>query len=138
VTRTSPPSGAPPPQRAGLADGSDVELRSLAESVCNRYQSEFPDEQERYGSAGRDWCLHDNLYILFWAICEAELGYVRLSEQIAWLARVLGARDFPLERLARDLEIAGEVLVTAHPRLRSAANLLATCAEDVRAGLPPA
>jgi hypothetical protein len=135
VTRPSPPSGAAPPQRASRADGSNVELQPLAESVCGRYQAEFPDEQERYGAAGHEWCIHDNLHIFSWAICDAELGYVRLSEQIAWLARVLGARDFPLERLARNLEIASEVLLAAHPQLRSTASLLVTAAADVRAGV---
>jgi hypothetical protein len=34
---------------------------------------------------------------------------VRLNEQASWLARVLAARDFPVLRLVRDLEIAAEV-----------------------------
>ena len=33
------------------------------------------------------------------------------SSQVAWLARVLEAREFPLERLARNLEIAAEVVM---------------------------
>jgi hypothetical protein len=129
---TRPPSGAPPPHRATLADRTIVELRPLAEAVCDRYQAEFPDEQERYGPAGRDWCVHDNLHILAWAIGDAELGYVRLSEKIAWLARVLGARDFPLERLARNLEIARDVLLAVHPRLESTASALGSAAADLR------
>ncbi len=32
-----------------------------------------------------------------------------LDEQACWLARVLHARDFPLERLAYNLRLAGEV-----------------------------
>jgi hypothetical protein len=30
---------------------------------------------------------------------------------VAWLARVVEAREFPLERLARNLEIAAEVVM---------------------------
>ena len=32
------------------------------------------------------------------------------EERVAWLARILAARDFPLERLARNLEIAADVM----------------------------
>ena len=39
----------------------------------------------------------------------AQNGYVDLERELTWLARVLEARDFPLERLARNLEIAAEV-----------------------------
>jgi hypothetical protein len=129
---TRPPSGAPPPRQATLADGTVVELGPLAEAVCDRYQAEFPDEQERYGPAGRAWCIHDNLHIFAWAISDAEFGYVRLTEKIAWLARVLDARDFPLERLVRDLEIARDVLLAAHPQLEPTASLLGSAAADLR------
>jgi hypothetical protein len=37
-------------------------------------------------------------------------GFVDLEERLAWLARVLEAREFPLERLARNLELAAEVV----------------------------
>jgi hypothetical protein len=46
-------------------------------------------------------------------------GYGGFERQLAWLAGVLEARDFPLERLARDLDIAAAVLDergTRHPR----------------------
>jgi hypothetical protein len=56
--------------------------------------------------------VHDNQYLLHWALLDAR-GTTRLHDQVAWLARVLGARDFPLERLARDLEICAEVVVEA-------------------------
>jgi hypothetical protein len=104
-----PPGGAPPPERAVLV-GADVpvELVPLAEEICRRYRAEFPDELDRYGEAGMAWCLHDNQHILNWAV-GARNGYTDLDDQLAWLARVLEARDFPLERLARNLEIAADV-----------------------------
>jgi hypothetical protein len=109
------PSGAAPPESAELA-GVTIELVPLAEEICRRYRAEFPDERERYGDAGMAWCLHDNQHILNWAV-GARNGYVDMEDQLAWLARVLEARDFPLERLARNLEIASDVaaeLAIAH------------------------
>jgi hypothetical protein len=105
----APPSGHPPPEHAEAADGRNVALRPLAEEICRRYRAEFPDEQERYGDAGVAWCVHDNQHILNWAFLERR-GFVDLAEQVGWLARVLDARDFPLERLVRNLEIAADVV----------------------------
>lgn len=104
-----PPSGATPPVEAYTPDGIAIDLRPLAREICDRYRAEFPDEQQRYGAAGVQWCLHDNQYLLAWAFQDARDGTVVLSEQAAWLARVLTARDFPVARLARDLEIAAEI-----------------------------
>ena len=92
-----------------MPDGTAIDMRPLAREICARYQSEFPDEQERYGDAGIEWCLHDNLYLLAWAFQDARDGTLRLDDQAAWLARVLAAREFPVARLVRDLEIAAEV-----------------------------
>jgi hypothetical protein len=107
--RPAPPSGQPPPIRAEMADGTAVDLAALAAEVCARYRGEYPDEEERYGEAGHLWCLHDNQHLLNWAVLDT-LGYVVMDEQVAWLAKVLEAREFPLDRLARDLDIAAEVL----------------------------
>jgi hypothetical protein len=99
----------PPPDRAILVGADEpVELVPLAQEICRRYREEFPDEQERYGDAGMAWCVHDNQHILNWAV-GARNGYVDLNRELAWLARVLEARDFPLDRLARNLDIAAEV-----------------------------
>jgi hypothetical protein len=106
---TQPPGGAPPPTQATLGEGEPIDLRALAEVICMRYRDEFPDEQGRYGDAGVAWCVHDNQHILNWVV-GARNGYVDLERELGWLARVLGARDFPLDRLARDLEIAAEVV----------------------------
>lgn len=107
--RLAPPSGEPPPERTRGVGGAEVALRPLAEEVCRRYRAEFPDEHERYGDAGIAWCVHDNQHILAWAYQDVR-GFVDLGEQVAWLARVLGARDFPLERLERNLELAADVV----------------------------
>ncbi len=107
--RLAPPSGAAAPLETEAPDGTLVDLRDLARDVCGRYREEFPDERERYGDAGHAWCIHDNQYLLHWAILDV-LGATSLDDQVAWLARVLHARDFPLDRLARDLEIAAEVI----------------------------
>ena len=128
-----PPSGASPPASAELADAEPFELQPLAAEICRRYRLEFPDEEERYASAGQEWCVHDNQHILSWAALAAD-GYVEFQREIDWLAGVLHARDFPLERLARDLEIAvgvlGERRPAEAPRLEG---LLLEAASRIRA-----
>ena len=128
-----PPSGRPPPVIAALPDATELDLVSLAQEICRRYRAEFPDETGRYGPAGAAWCVHDNQHILNWAALSLS-WHVDLEKEIAWLARVLEARGFPLERLSRDLEIAAEVIeleageqVTAlGGALRSAARFVAS------------
>jgi len=98
----------PPPATVRLPGGGEADLVELAREVCRRYDAEFPDERERYGRAGRQWCVHDNQHLLNWAVLDVRRDVV-LDEQVAWLAKVLEAREFPLERLARDLELAADV-----------------------------
>jgi hypothetical protein len=107
--RPAPPSGEPPPRRAELADGTALDLEALAREICERYAAEYPDEAERYGEAGVLWCRHDNQHLVNWAVLHTR-DFVVLDEQVAWLAKVLEAREFPLDRLARDLEIAASVV----------------------------
>ena len=107
--RLARPSGTPPPAEAELGDGSRVALAPLAAEITERYAHAFPDEDERYSAEWREWSTHDNQHVLRWAI-DAQHGLVDLWEQIAWLARVLAARDFPLDRLARSLELVADVL----------------------------
>ncbi len=102
-----PPSGTPPPSKAHIG-GRSFDLQPLAQRICERYYEEFPDEHGRYEDAGVAWCHHDNQWLLSWAVDDF-LGLTDLDQQVAWLARVLDARDFPIDRLARDLEIASVV-----------------------------
>jgi hypothetical protein len=62
--------------------------------------------------------VHDTRYILSWAIGDLN-GFPMLGRQVAWLASVLGARDFPLDRLARNLELASEALAERLPDRRA-------------------
>ena len=133
-----PPGGAPPPANVDV-DGRTVDLAGLAVEVCKRYDREFPDERDRYGDAGAAWCRHDNQWLLSWTVDDVR-GATDLCEQVAWLAGVLGARDFPLDRLSRNLEIAGEVVTerdvfgaasaAAATRLRAAAATLIPAVSD--------
>jgi hypothetical protein len=107
--RPAPPSGHPPPLTATLPDGATVDLAALAGEVCARYEAEYPDERDRYGPAGHQWCLHDNQHLLNWAVLE-QGGWTRLDDQVQWLAGVLRGRDFPLDRLARDLDLCADVV----------------------------
>jgi hypothetical protein len=129
--RPAPPSGEPPPRRARLADGSQVDLEALAGEVCARYRAEFPDEQERYGEAGHLWCLHDNQHLINWAVLDTQ-DHVALDENVAWLAKVLEARAFPLDRLARDLDIAAAVVGERVPGGEAVAEALTGAAAMVR------
>jgi hypothetical protein len=130
---TRPPSGAPPPAQAILVGGSaPIDLVALAQEICDRYRAEFPDERERYGDAGMKWCVHDNQHILNWTV-GARNGYVDLQRELDWLAGVLEAREFPLDRLVRNLELAAEVVTErlGEPE-RAIADDLAGCARFVR------
>lgn len=128
--RPEPPSGTSAPASVTLRDGSQLDLVELAREVCRRYDAEFPDERERYGPAGMAWCVHDNQHLVNWAVGDVHHGFVDLAAQVAWLANVLAARDFPLDRLARNLVIAGEVV---QERLGDAA--LAERLREVAAGV---
>ena len=97
--RLAPPSGMPPPAAAMSPTGRELELRALAKQSCTAYEAEFPDARDRYGAAAFDWCVHDSQHVLNWAALSVT-GSLRFEEQVAWLARILEARDFPLERLA--------------------------------------
>lgn len=108
MSRTAPPSGWPPPTQAKLA-GAEVPLEPLAAVIADRYFERFPEDVERYGDAARAWELHDTQHLLNWAIGDAE-GFIDMQSQVAWLARVLAARDFPLDHLAVNLELAAAVV----------------------------
>jgi hypothetical protein len=105
-----PPGGEAPPSSAWLDDDHEpLDLVELAREICHRYREEFPDERRRYGAAGAAWCVHDNQWLLSWG-AESVAGYLDMHDEVAWLASVLEARGFPLERLCRDLEIGAEVV----------------------------
>jgi hypothetical protein len=133
TNRLEPPGGDPPPLVGRLGESETLDLYALAREVCRRYRLEFPDEVERYGDVGNAWCVHDNQYLLDWA-AEATSDNVDMRDEVAWLASVLEARHFPLDRLARNLDIGADVVldeVTGSPGARMAA-VLADAAEFVR------
>jgi hypothetical protein len=107
----------------------------LATTICDRYRLEFPDEQDRYGPAGIAWCVHDNQHLLNWA-AETVNGDLEMNDEVAWLANVLEARDFPPDRLARNLDIGAGVVgrMVVGPSGRQLAAVLTDAAEFVRSG----
>ena len=127
----APPSGHPPPERARLDDGTELDLRHLAAEVCRRYRDAYPDEQGRYGEAGVAWCLHDNQHLLNWAVLELR-GFGDMRGDVSWLAGVLEARAFPLDRLAHDLDLAADVLEAHAPAPPELAAALRRAARHVR------
>jgi hypothetical protein len=122
---TAPPSGWPPPAEARLGTAT-IALAPLAAATAERYFERFPEDLERYGDAARAWEVHDTQHLLHWAIGDVE-GFVDMEHHVEWLAGVLAARDFPLEHLAANLELAADVVeerLKAEPvaeRLRAAA-----------------
>jgi len=97
----------PPPEHVTGPHGRWIDLVAIARKTCVAYDREFPDERERYGPAGAAWCRHDSQHLLNWAVLSLtqDLDYER---ELAWLARILEARDFPLSRLARCLELLAQ------------------------------
>ena len=114
------PSGGAPPEVARLPGGRRLELGPAAREIARRHRVEFPDEEERYGDRGLEWCAYDNQWILAWAAAEAA-GFEDLGKQVEWLAGLLRARGYPVERLARDLEIAADVVAPLREQLEAAA-----------------
>jgi hypothetical protein len=111
--RLKPPSGGDEAPRLSARlgrRGPPLDLLTLATDICQRYRREFPDEEKRYGDAGNQWCVHDNQHLLNWGV-EACNGHLDINHEVAWLASVLEARGFPIERLARTLEIGVEVVL---------------------------
>jgi hypothetical protein len=98
----------PAPTSATLS-GERIALRPLAEAVAKRYFDEFPEDLGRYGEAARAWEIHDTSHCLQWAVLDAE-GLASLPRQIEWLTTVLRSREFPLEHLARNLELAADAV----------------------------
>ena len=112
-----PPSGgARPADTVSLGDESTLFLAPLAHETARRHLEEFPEERERYGAAGFEWCAHDMQYVLWWAALDAEGAAGLLLGKVQWLAGILRARDYPVERLARSLELAAEAVEQARPR----------------------
>jgi hypothetical protein len=54
--------------------------------------------------------MHDNQWLLAWAAEDVELDGDHFVKNLRWLQRVLQSRDYPSERLVRDLEIAADVV----------------------------
>ncbi len=125
-----PPSGGtPPPDRLQVGDEL-IFLAPVAHEAALRHEAAFPDEVARYGPAGRDWCVHDLQYVLSWACLDASDPGV-LDRQVAWLARLLAARDYDVRRLARSLELLADALVERHPRANGLARRLRAVAANV-------
>ena len=107
MTATRRPTGSPPPTAVTL-DERRIPLAPLLEEIADRYFAEFPGDLERYGEAARDWELHDTAHCVNWAALDVK-GFASLDRNITWLANVLRARGFPVEQLARNLELAADV-----------------------------
>lgn len=129
----APPRGGTPPADSAIVGGESVFLAPLAREAAQRHWAEFPEEQERYGDAGFEWCVHDLQYVLWWAALDARGDAGLLERQLTWLAAVLAARGYPVERLARSLELTAGVVADRHAATGTAVTkTLRTQAERLR------
>jgi hypothetical protein len=124
---TRRPGGSPAPNTVLLGDRR-IELAPLLEEIADRYFAEFPSDLERYGDLARDWELHDTAHCINWAALDIK-GFASLERNITWLASILRSREFPVEQLARNLELSADVCaqslsVQVAARLRNAATLV--------------
>jgi len=131
----APPSGFPP-RGSAMLGGHRIALLPLAEEIADRYFAEFPEDFERYGAAARAWEVHDTCHCLHWAILDAE-GYASLEKEVTWLAEILRARAFPIEKLARNLELAAVVIEERVPSGALVAGRLHAAASTVRVSSDP-
>jgi hypothetical protein len=129
----APPSGWPAPQTAALA-GRSIALVPLAEATADRYFKEFPEDLDRYGDAARAWDVHDTLHCLHWAVLDVE-EIASLEREVAWLTNVLRSRGFPLDHLARNLDLAA---VVVDEQLAGFGSAVAERLRPVAAGVPSA
>jgi hypothetical protein len=134
MNRAAAPTGATPPQMFMLTDGTTIDLGPLARRLSTEYYKAYPDDLERYGDAGQAWCEHDSRYLLAWALEDARSGSVDCVAEVAWLGRVLNAREFPIDRLAHHVELTATLLRTAAlgPTTDRAAERLAEAADQLR------
>jgi hypothetical protein len=88
-----------------------------AARVCERFYAEFPDFDARYGGRGRDYCAHDNAYLLAWLEhgLDAPGGPAAFSSNVEWLRALLEARGFPMDAFRRNLVLVGDVLADERP-----------------------
>ncbi len=104
--RTAPPSGMAPPGAVLTTTGETVQLIPLAEEVAGRHLEGHPEDVTRYGEKlAWQWCVHDMQHVLAWAITDQEF-----RGQLAWLARILDARDYPVNNLFDCVLTAADVV----------------------------
>lgn len=86
-------------------------MLGLAESVCAEFYRLFPNTDERYGGRGRAYCTHDNAYLAAWIVSAVELDSpATLARDVTWLADLLAAREFPMDRFVRNLELVADAV----------------------------
>ena len=118
-----------PPATVMTATGETVELVPLAEEVTRRHLARHQEDVTRYGhELAWEWCVHDMQHVLAWAIADQEF-----RGQLAWLARLLDARDYPVNNVFDCVVTAAEVVGQELPpevgpavaaRMRQAADAL--------------
>lgn len=88
----------------------------VAQAICDRYYGEFPDHDERYGERGRNFCAHDNAYLVAWLNDALDTaGAASFGTNVEWLQGLLEARGFPMDAFRRNLQLVGDVVTSLRP-----------------------
>lgn len=115
-----------------MLDGAPVALAPLAQEASRRHLARHADDVEAYGERlAWDWCVHDLSWVLSWAFAE-HAGLDDLSRQMAWMATLLGSREYPVENLADALQECGAVVAEQVPGAGAIADRLRLVAEEIR------
>jgi hypothetical protein len=125
----APPSGWLPPASALTADGEEIDLIGPARASSDAFIAAHPEYLERYGAAGRKWCVHDHQHVLNWAITRSAQQF---AHELDWLAGVLDARGFPLPWLAEGTERLADALAAQRPEQTTVVAILRRGAQRVR------
>lgn len=103
----------------------------LAEGICERFYTEFPDHDDRYGERGRAYCAHDNAYLVAWLTdALGPAGAASFRKNVDWLSTLLDARGFPMDHFRRNLAFVADAVVAHQPAEES--RIRALVAEALR------
>ena len=97
---------------------------AAAEVVTARLYLEYPELLERYGDRGRRFGVHDTTYQIGWIVSAVEQQSASpLRREMVWLRDVLRSRQFPMDVLRRNFELAIEVCLetglATHDQIKS-------------------
>jgi MerR family transcriptional regulator, light-induced transcriptional regulator len=93
-----------------------VRAPALAKSIAAGHFRRRPELAARYGPAGPQRCLEDAMFHLQFLAGSVEIGDPQVfADYTAWAADLLERRRIPVEHVAENLEVMGDVLRQSVP-----------------------